>query len=199
MPGEPTPTIEPPPALAPVIRHQRGAGPARLAGDILWLGISTLAFAFIIGIVCWPLSAELSPRMLVGAAPGGSTPGVPGTGGGYATLPPIYSANRIALSGTSLTKADEVGEGSSGGVSTTSIAAPTTLRDVKLPLDVMADPAPNPTPSSDGGLALARPRPKPARSASAAPAAHQPGPRPQQRHQQARPEAAEERSELVPR
>ena len=135
MPGEATPTIGAPPGLAAVPRYQHAPGPVRLAGDILWLGTSAFVFAVIVGIVYWPLSAELSSRILAGATWGSSTAGVaPGAGESYATLPPVYSANRIAVSGASLTTTDEVGEGSSGVLSTTSIAAPTALREVKLSL-----------------------------------------------------------------
>jgi hypothetical protein len=41
----------------------------RFAGDILWASVTGFAFAAIIGILCWPISAVLSPRILAGATP----------------------------------------------------------------------------------------------------------------------------------
>ena len=46
-----------------------GANRPRLAGDILWLGFTGLVLALILGIMCWPLSAELSPRNTASAEP----------------------------------------------------------------------------------------------------------------------------------
>jgi hypothetical protein len=39
-------------------------------GEILWLAVTLIAFAVIMGIVCWPLSAELLPRRATGAVAG---------------------------------------------------------------------------------------------------------------------------------
>src|SRR5262249_1455961 len=39
-------------------------------GEILWLAVTLVEFAVIMGIVCWPLSAELLPRLATGAPVG---------------------------------------------------------------------------------------------------------------------------------
>jgi hypothetical protein len=53
-----------------------GASQVRLAGDILWLTVTVFVFAVTMGIVCWPLSVDLSPHLVAGAATGSSTAGV---------------------------------------------------------------------------------------------------------------------------
>src|SRR5438046_8221919 len=37
-------------------------------GEIVWLAVTLVEFAVIMGIVCWPLSAELLPSLATGAA-----------------------------------------------------------------------------------------------------------------------------------
>ena len=87
------------------------AGKSRVgfAGDILWLGITAVVLALIMGIVCWPVSAGLSPRLLAGSGPDRPTPSlIPETtvGAPSGTL----NVNRLPLPGTPGTTADEVGE-----------------------------------------------------------------------------------------
>ena len=38
--------------------------------ELLWLAVTAVAFAVVMGIVCWPLSAALMPRLAASAASG---------------------------------------------------------------------------------------------------------------------------------
>ena len=178
-----------------------GASPVGFAGDILWLGITAFVLAIIMGIVCWPLSAELSPRLFAGSGsekPTSSLTSETGATSAAAGAPSgALSVNRLPLPGTSRTTDDELGERPSGTILTTSIAAPTELGEIKLSLlDPNVDRPP-------GGLldrknlTPAPPGSQPSQSASASSPARQLGPRrPRQNRQPAR--AVAPGPELVP-
>jgi hypothetical protein len=172
------------------------------AGDILWLGVTGFVLALIMGIVCWPLSADLLPRLLAGPASDKPTSSLtPETGASVAVAAApsgVLSVNRMPLPGTSRTTAGEVGAESSATIPTTSIAAPKAPRELgelKLSLlDLTADQAPGEHFLDHKKLALG---PQPGQSASAPPPAPQPGPRrPRQNRQPAR--VAAPGPELVP-
>jgi len=85
----------------------------RLLSDILWLAVTGFTVAAIIGILCWPISAELAPRILAGATALGPTvrdPPETGASSVDITLASVYSADRIAPSVAPLTTVDEGGE-----------------------------------------------------------------------------------------
>ena len=180
------------------------AGESRVgfAGDILWLGITGIVLALIIGIVCWPLSAELSPRLLAGSnsdKPIYSLTPETGASSAAAGAPSgALSVNRLPLPGASRTTADEIGKRSSSTILTTSMAAPTELGEIKLSL---LDPNPDRPP---GGLldyknlTLAPPGPQPSQSASASSPAHQLGPRRPRQNRQPPVRAVGPGPELVP-
>src|SRR5438034_7521285 len=169
------------------------------AGDILWLAMTGFALALIMGIVCWPLSAELSPRLLAGPALDKSALSLtPDTGASSATAGApsgALSVNRIRSPGTSRTTADE---GSSSTILTTSIAAPTELGGIKLSLlDPNATRPPGEHSVDQKKPTPAPPGPQPRQSASASSPGPQPGPRrPRQNRQSAR--AAAPGPELIP-
>jgi hypothetical protein len=173
------------------------------ADDILWLGITAFVLTLIVGIVCWPLSAELSPRLLAGPVPDKQTSGLTPEGGATSATAGApsgaLSVNRLPLLGTARTKEDAVGEGSSSTTLTTSIAAPTDLGEIKLSF---LDPNPDRRP---GEYFLdhkkltppAPPAPQPGQFASASSPTPQLGPRrPRQNRQPAR--AVAPGPELVP-
>lgn len=171
----------------------------RLAGEILWLGITAGACAVIVGIMCWSLAAELS----AGAASGRPTAAAtPETRAGSAAVPPspALGANRMLAPGAPSTTAGEVTEGSSSVVPTTSIATLTEPAGIKSSLrDPIADRLPNLPPSDRGALTPAPQEPQSAQAASAKPAAHWVDPRrPSQHHQRARPPAPGAAAQLAP-
>jgi hypothetical protein len=96
---------------APII----GASRPRLAGDILWLGFTGLVLALILGIMCWPLSAELSPRNTASTAPDKPTAtlasGVGTSSAATAPLPALAGGASITRLGTLITPPDDNSEG----------------------------------------------------------------------------------------
>jgi hypothetical protein len=95
---------------APII----GASRPRLAGDILWLGFTGLVLALILGIICWPLSAELSLRNTASAAPH-EPPATLASGAGTssaatAPLPALAAGGSITRLG--VTSSDDPSDGS---------------------------------------------------------------------------------------
>ena len=128
-------------------------------GEILWLAVTVVEFAVIMGIVCWPLSAELLPRLATGAASANRSVSVApatSTEHGCRALSdlqrqPAPPAGCIAAEcGSGLAV-----EGSSGGALTTALGAQARLERVQ------------PSPGDIGGLAPAARRPQQARSDSA--------------------------------
>jgi hypothetical protein len=175
----------------------------RLAGDILWLAVTGFAFAAIIGILCWPISAVLSPRILAGATPASPTVRAAlGTGASPVgiTLASGYSANRIAPPVEPLTTVEEDSERASNVASITSIAAPTEPNGAKLsPFESNAD-RPSAEPLRDRAKLTPAPRARQQNQSAAAPSqSHQIGsPRARQPRQQAQPAGRPQKSELVP-
>src|SRR5262245_32478813 len=94
----------------------KGIG-AKPVGEILWLAVTLVEFAVIMGIVCWPLSAELLPRLATGAAAGNrSVSVVAATSASTDAAPsPTYSVNQFPLPDASLPSMDLALEASSGG------------------------------------------------------------------------------------
>jgi hypothetical protein len=127
-------------------------------GEILWLAVTLIAFAVIMGIVCWPLSAELLPRRATGAVAGSrSIRVVAATSASTAAAPsPIYSVNRLPLPEASLPSMDLAVDSSSGGGLATALGAQAGASAVQ------------PSPGDPGGPAPAARRPQQARSDSAA-------------------------------
>jgi hypothetical protein len=180
-----------------------GASQPMLAGDILWLAVTIFAFAVIMGIVCLPLSAGLSPSFVAGAGAGGPTASALPEASASATLVAptfIYSVNRVSLADASPTMAGEVGEGLNSDATRTSIAAPVDPAAVKPPLrDPITDRPPS-EPLANRAELIPIPRgPQPARSASASPPVHQSDLRRlRQPRQRMRPAAHGAGAELVP-
>ncbi len=140
---EPSPTVK---AIGP-----------KPVGEILWLAVTLVAFAVIMGIVCWPLSAELLPGLATAAASANRSVNVvtatsPSTD---AAPSPTYSVNRLPLPDASLPSMDLAAEGPSGGALTTALGAQA------------ASSGAQPLPRDIGGLAPPARRPLQARSDSA--------------------------------
>jgi hypothetical protein len=92
-----------------------GASRPRLAGDILWLGFTGLVLALILGIMCWPLSAELSLRNTASAAPHEPTATlasrVGASSAATAPLPALAAGTSITQLSTLMTPPDDNSEG----------------------------------------------------------------------------------------
>ena len=88
-------------------------------GELLWLAVTAVEFVVIMGIVCWPLSAQLLPRLAANVASGSrdvSIAPVPTTSASPSADPSsTYSINRLPLPDLSPLSADQAFEGSSGG------------------------------------------------------------------------------------
>jgi len=85
----------------------------RLLSDILWLAVTGFTVAAIIGILCGPIFAQLSPGILAGATAVGPTvrdPPETGASSVDITLASVYSADRIAPSVAPLTVDEGAGE-----------------------------------------------------------------------------------------
>jgi hypothetical protein len=140
--------IEPSPTV-------RAIGPKPF-GEILWLAVTVVEFAVIMGIVCWPLSAELLPRLATGAASANRSVSVaPATSPSTDAAPsPTYSVNRLPLPDASPPGVDlaVAVEGFSGGAVTPTDGAQAGSSGVEPSL---------------GGPAPATRRPQQARSDSA--------------------------------
>jgi len=115
-------------------------------GEILWLAVTLVEFAVIMGIVCWPLSAELLPRLATGAASTNRSVSVaPATSPSTDAAPsPTYSVNRLPLPDASLPGVDLVVavEGFSGGASTTTLGAQAGSSGVQSSPGDLGGPAP---------------------------------------------------------
>ena len=167
-----------------------------LAGDVLWLAITAGACAMIVGIVCWLLSAELSPSAVSGHS---AAAAISLTSPAPAVLPsPTFGIGRVPPPSASLTIAGNVTEGSSGVRPTTSTEAPMeSVGDKSLLPDSNPEQRPNPPPADRSGSNPAPFRPQPAQSVSAI--AHSPSPhRPRQQHQRARTPVAGSDAALIP-
>ena len=172
-----------------------GASQVRLVGDILWLAVTVFAFAVIMGIVCWPLSTELSSHPVAGATASIPNAGVIPEPSARATLVTPSSRSdggrEIPLPGSALTMAGEVGEGSSSIVSTASPAA--------LTMHPGADRPPNRPAITQAELIPPPHGTQPALSAKASMGVRQTDPhRLRNPHQQTRPAAPVAGGELVP-
>ena len=66
------------------------AGQQKPVGELLWLAATAIAFAVVMGIVCWPLSAALMPRLAASVASGDR-------GASIAPLPDAADASPSAL------------------------------------------------------------------------------------------------------
>jgi len=136
----------------------KAIGPKPVA-EILWLAVTVVEFAVIMGIVCLPLSAELLPRLATGAASANRSVSVaPATSPSTDAAPsPAYSVNRLPLPDASLPGVDlaVAVEGSSGGALSTALGAQAQSSGVQPP------------PRDIGGAAPAARRPQQARSDSA--------------------------------
>ena len=174
----------------------------RLSGDILWLGVTALAGAAIIGILCWPVSATLSPHLLTGATAASTTVRAapePGANSGGITLASVYSASRDHTPVAAPTRVEGSGELASHVALITSIVAPAEPNDSKLsPLDPNAGRSPAETPSNRASLTPALRAPL-NHSATAPSPSHQLGSlRARQPHQQAQSAGRSQKSEPVP-
>jgi hypothetical protein len=157
---------------APII----GASRPRLAGDILWLGFTGFVLALLLGIMCWRLSAELSPRNTASAEPAKPTVTFPpgaGTGSiATASLPALAAGTSITRLGGWVAPSDDTKEGSS---------------------------SPAPTEQARAKLSRLNLEPPPAKSASPTSAAHNPAAhRLRPHHPRVRPHAPEDVAQLTP-
>jgi hypothetical protein len=148
----------------------------RLAGDILWLGFTGLVLALILGIMCWPLSAELSPRNTAHAAPDKPAAtlasGVGTSSVATAPLPALAGGASITGLVASMTPSVDTGEGSHSPTTAEPDRAKLPLLPLGSPLAQLAPPA----------------------AAAHSPAAHRPRPH----HPRVRPSAPEEGAHLTP-
>ena len=115
-------------------------------GEIVWLAVTLVEFAVIMGIVCWPLSAELLPSLATGAAAANrSVNVVPATSASTDAAPsPTYSVNRLPLPDAALPSVDlaVAVEGSSGSALTSALGAQAASSEAQpLPRDI-GGPAP---------------------------------------------------------
>ena len=153
-----------------------GASRPRLAGDILWLGFTGLVLVLILGIMCWPLSAEFSLRNTASAAPEkrATTPiseaGI--SSAAIAPLPVLAAGASIARPVASMTPSDNTSEGSDSPITAEPTGAKLSLLYLDPPSAQLAPPV----------------------SAAHSPAAHRPRPH----HPRARPPAPEEDAQLTP-
>jgi len=171
----------------------------RLLSDILWLAVTGFTVAAIIGILCWPISAELAPRILAGATALGPTvrdPPETGASSVDITLASVYSADRIAPSVAPLTTVDEGGERASNVASIPPIVPNGTNLSS---LDPIADrPPAQPLADRDKLTPVLR-APQQNQSAAAPSQLHQLGsPRVRQPHRQVQPAGRPQKSELMP-
>jgi len=154
----------------------------RLAGDILWLGVTASVSVVIVGIICWSLVAGLSPSV----ASGRPTDAVvtPETASAVVAASATLAVNSIPTPGPPSTIADT----STGGVPAALIAARPKPADAKSSLrDPLAVRLPNPPPSDSGALLSVPDASQPAQSATVPPAAHAIGRhRPLQHHRHPR-------------
>jgi hypothetical protein len=133
---EPSPTVK---AIGP-----------KPVGEILWLAVTVVEFVVIMGIVCLPLSAELSPRLATGAAPGDrsgdrSVSVVPAANATADAAPsPTYSINRLPLPDASQPSVDPAVavEGSSADGLTLSLGAQGRSSGAQPPPRDIGGPAP---------------------------------------------------------
>ena len=171
----------------------------RLLSDILWLAVTGFTVAAIIGVLCWPISAELAPRILAGATALGPTvrdPPETGASSVDITLASVYSADRIAPSVAPLTTVDEGGERASNVASIPPIVPNGTNLSS---LDPIADrPPAQPLADRDKLTPVLR-APQQNHSAAAPSQSHQLGPpRVRQPHRQVQPAGRPQKSELMP-
>ena len=171
----------------------------RLLSDILWLAVTGFTVAAIIGVLCWPISAELAPRILAGATGVGPTvrdPPETGASSVDITLASVYSADRIAPSVAPLTTVDEGGERASNVASIPPIVPNGTNLSS---LDPIADrPPAQPLADRDKLTPVLR-APQQNHSAAAPSQSHQLGPpRVRQPHRQVQPAGRPQKSELMP-
>ena len=171
----------------------------RLLSDILWLAVTGFTVAAIIGILCWPISAELAPRILAGATALGPTvrdPPETGASSVDITLASVYSADRIAPSVAPLSTVDEGGERARNVASIPPIVPNGTNLSS---LDPIADrPPAQPLADRDKLTPVLR-APQQNQSAAAPSQLHQLGsPRVRQPHRQVQPAGRPQKSELMP-
>jgi len=171
----------------------------RLLSDILWLAVTGFTVAAIIGILCGPIFAQLSPGILAGATAVGPTvrdPPETGASSVDITLASVYSADRIAPSVAPLTTVDEGGERASNVASIPPIVPNGTNLSS---LDPIADrPPAQPLADRDKLTPVLR-APQQNHSAAAPSQSHQLGPpRARQPHRQVQPAGRPQKSELMP-
>ena len=125
---------------APII----GASRPKLTGDILWLGFTGFVLALLLGIMCWPLSAELSLRNTASAEPAKPTATLPpGAGMGStatASLPALAAGTSITRQGGLMTPSDDTKEGSSSPAPTEQAGAKLSRLNLE-PLSAKSAPA----------------------------------------------------------
>jgi hypothetical protein len=129
----------------------------KTVGELLWLAVTAVAFAIIMGIVCWPLSAELAPRLATVVASGSRDVSIAPVPSASTSAPPspTYSVNRLPLPEVAPLHADLAAAASSGGVPAIALGAPVEPTAVQ------------PSQKDTGGPAPAARRPQQARSDTA--------------------------------
>ena len=137
-------------------------------GEILWLAVTLVEFAVIMGIVCWPLSAELLPHLAAGATAGNRSVSVVAapSASAEAAPSPTYSVNQPSLPDASPPSMDVVLEESSGGALTPALGTQPGSSGMR------------PSPRDFGAPAPAARRPQQARSDAATPKKTASPPRP---------------------
>jgi len=137
----------------------------RLAGDILWLGITASVSVVIVGIMCWSLAAGLSPSAASGRPVAAVVTPETTAGSAVNAASPTLATNSIPTPGLPSTIADA----STGGVQTTPAATGIEQAGVKSSLNPLAVQSPNQHPSGMGASAPATSSSQPASSATAEP------------------------------
>ena len=150
----------------------------RLAGDILWLGITASVSVVVVGIICWSLAAGFSPSAASGRPAVAVVTPETSEVSAAAPMAPTLAINRVPVPGPSSTVADA----STGSLPMTSAATGTEQAGVKSSLNPPAVQLPNQHPSGISVSAPAASSPQPAPSATAAPTSrwlgpHHPAPR----------------------
>ena len=122
-----------------------GASRPRLAGDILWLGFTGFVFALILGIMCWPLSAELSLRNTASAAPREPTTtltsGAGTSSAATAPLPALAAGASITRPVALMTPLDNTSKASHSPITDEPGGAKLSLLDLGSPSAQLAHPA----------------------------------------------------------
>ena len=113
-------------------------------GELLWLAVTAIAFAVVMGIVCWPLSAALMPRLAASdpsASRGVSIAPVPDAG--PRALPsPTYIVTPLPLPEVPPLQVDQTAASETSGVPALALGAAVEPSEVRPSTPVTNGPTP---------------------------------------------------------